>query len=113
MRLQSGQSRSRDLVGRVGVVVVDVVDDTGVVLVVERGGGDTVGEAVARAGDAEVDALRVELSTTDIIGGVEGEDLVAENIVARTDVLGDSDSPGQAIGDELIRSPLSKQSWSA
>lgn len=64
---------------------------------VELVGRSAAGDLAAGSRDLEVDALGVELGTTDVVGGVEGEDLVAENVVARLDVAGDPDLPVQAV----------------
>ena len=36
---------------------------------------------------------------------MEGDDLVAEDVLAGSDVLGDSDGPGVAVGDQVIGGP--------
>jgi hypothetical protein len=69
-------------------------------------GRDTAGRGIARSGDLKVDALGVELGTTDVVGRVQGKDLVAENIVAGLDVGGNLDLPGKSVLDQIIRGPL-------
>lgn len=100
-------SRSGELVRRVRLIIVDVVVNTRVGGRVELVGGSTAGDLRARARDLEVDALGVELGTADIVGGVKGKNLVAENVVARLDVAGDLNLPVQTTGEQFIRSPLS------
>lgn len=80
--------------------------NTGVVGSVELSSRDTTGHRVSGASDAEVDALRVELRTADIASGVEGEDLMAEDVVSRLYVGRNSDPPGKAIVDKFVGGPL-------
>jgi hypothetical protein len=37
---------------------------------------------------------------------VKGDDLVTENVLAGSDVLGDGDGPGEVVLDEIIGSPV-------
>lgn len=113
--LDLGSSASPSLGTRDGVAgdvtTVDVVLDTSVRSGVERGASNAVSAVAARvggtrAGDLNVDALRVALGAILLGGGVEGDDLVAKDVVARGERLGDGDSPLVAVGDELVRGPL-------
>jgi hypothetical protein len=90
----------------VGVVAVNVDLDTGVGGGVELVSGDTLGVLSAGTGDLQVNALRVVLGAVLLVGGVKSDDLVAENVVTRSDGAGDSDGPGQVVLDELGGSPL-------
>lgn len=94
-RLRGPQSGAGDGVG--GEVLVEVEENTGVLSGVERCSGDTAGGGGAGASDHEVDALGVELSAVGLSTGVEGDDLVAENVVARSKARGDVDGPGVAL----------------
>jgi hypothetical protein len=98
------ESGTRHLV--VGVVAVNVDLDTGVGGGVELVSGDTLGVLSAGTGDLQVDALGVVLGAVLLVGGVKSDDLVAENVVTRSDGAGDRDGPGQVVLDELGGSPL-------
>lgn len=80
-----------------GEVLVEVEEDTGVLRGVEGSSGDTAGGGRAGASDLKVDALGVELGTVGLASGVEGDDLVTENVVARGEALGDGDGPSVAL----------------
>lgn len=95
LSLRGPQSGSGDGVG--GEVLVEVEEDTGVSGSVERGSGDTAGGGGSGASDLKVDALGVELGAVGLASGVQGEDLVTENVVARGKVRGDLDGPGVAL----------------
>jgi hypothetical protein len=73
--------------------LVDVDQDTWVVVLVELSSGNTVRLVGSIAGDLEVDALRVVLSAVLVHCGVKGDDFVAEDVVARSDAGGDLDGP--------------------
>jgi len=111
------------------VAAVDVVLDALVGSGVKRSAGNTVSAAAARvggagAGDLDVDALGVGLGAvllwlllvcvvvvfvnirSYLACGVQGDDLVAEDVVARGEGLGDVDGPLVAVGDELVGAPL-------
>jgi len=99
----SDERRTRDDVG--GQRLVDVGEDT-------RGGGgvelltsDTRWLGGTATGDLKVHALRVELSTTGGAGGVEGQDLVTDNVVTWGNAGGDLRDPGVVVGNELVGSP--------
>lgn len=77
-------SRAGDLV--VGDAAVDGDEDARVVLLVQTGALAAVGALVARVSltatrDLEVDALRVVLRAVLVTGGVQGDDLVTEDLV--------------------------------
>lgn len=81
---------------------VDVEEDARVLLLVEGGALAAVGARVARVGlagarDLEVDALGVVLRAVHVPGGVERDDLVAEDKVAG-EVLRDLDLGGEVVG---------------
>ena len=85
------------------VTPVDVVLDAGISGGVEGGASDAVsavGARVggARAGDLNVDALGVGLGAVLLPGGVESDNLVAEDVVARGERLGDAEGPLEAVG---------------
>jgi hypothetical protein len=103
MRLTRPNSGSGN--GVAAEVLVDVEEDAGVISSVERGSGGSAGGGRAAASDLEVDALGVGLGAVGVTSGVEGEDLVAENVVAGGEAGGDLDGPGVAVGDELVGGP--------
>lgn len=80
--------------------------DTRVGLLVEsRGLGGAGGLFRAATGDYEVDALGVKLGTAHVFSRVEGDDLVAEGVVARGNVTVDGDVGLEAIVVEGVRGP--------
>lgn len=104
--LDLGGSRP-DLGARDGVAgdvtTVDVVLDARVGGSVKGSAGDTLGAVGAgvggsRAGDLNVDALGVGLGAVLLASGVEGNDLVTENVVAWGEGLGDADGPLVTVG---------------
>ena len=102
-----GSSTSPGLGARDGVAgdvtTVNVVLDASVRRGVEGGAADTVsavgaGVGGAGASDLNVDTLGVGLGAVLLAGGVESDDLVAEDVVARGERLGDADGPLVAVG---------------
>lgn len=91
--------------GVVGAGDVGVEEDAGVVGAVEGGAGDTGGGVVAVADDAEVQALGIGLGAVGGRAAVEGDDLVAEDVVAGLEVGGDLDEPAVAVGTEVVGGP--------
>ncbi|KAL5896110.1 hypothetical protein ACKVWC_011545 [Pyricularia oryzae] len=91
--------------GVAGGVVVEVEQDTGVGGLVESGGLDAGGLVGAATGDLDVHALGVHLGTTLAVALVQGDDLVAEHVVAGSQVAGDGDGGLVAVLDELVGSP--------
>lgn len=89
-----------------GELLVEVEKDTGVGGSVELGEVATVEGLGAASSDLEVDALRVSLGAVGLAGGVEANDLVAENVVTSLEVLGDGELPGEAITDEVVGGPV-------
>jgi hypothetical protein len=70
---------------------------------VELGALGATGERVgARAGNLNIDALRVVLCATDIKGRVESNDLVSQDIFAGGNAGRDRDSPGVVVGNQVI-----------
>lgn len=55
--------------------------------------------------DLQIYTLRIVLCAIGVSGGMKGNDLVAENVVARCNTGRNSDSPGVVCRDELIGSP--------
>jgi hypothetical protein len=102
--LGAEQRGSGDRVAGEGLVKVE--KDTGVVGTVKGGGGRTAGAGAATAGDLNVDALGVELGAVGVVGRVEGDDLVAENVLARGDGAGNLNVPRVAVGNELVGGPV-------
>ena len=85
--LASEQSRSRD---GVSLGLVRIVGDTSVrALVSTRESDKTSGGLAATTGDLKLVATRVELSTGVGVGGVQRDDLVADEVVAGGNALGD------------------------
>lgn len=91
---------ARDGVG--AELSVDVEEDTLIVGLVQLGTQGTLGLLSTGTSDLEVEALGVVLGTVLLATGVEGDDLVSENVEAGLDVLGDLDHPAVAVGDELV-----------
>jgi len=92
------------------VAAVDVVLDARVGSSVEGSASNTVSIAAARvggagAGDLDVDALRVGLRTVLLSRRVQGDNFVAQDVVARGEGLGDVDGPLVAVGDQLVGAP--------
>lgn len=99
--------RAGDVVGGEGLVDVD--EDTRVGLSVQglaqgAGGGDSAG-----ARDGQVEALGVVLGTVRVLSRVQSNNLVAPDVVAGGQVLGDLDDPRVVVGDELRRAPSAGQ----
>ena len=86
-------------------MLIQVEQDAGVSGSIERGGRLTRGPGGATAGDLDVDALGVRLSVVGLASAVECDDLVAEDIVARSHARGDGDGPRVAVGHELVGRP--------
>lgn len=91
--------------GVAGEAGVQVEEDTGVSLGVERGTQRSVGQVGAGAGDLEVDAHGVVLGTVRVLGAVEGDDLVTQDVVTSLEGGGDGDVVGVVVGDQLVRGP--------
>ena len=72
---------------------------------VQFGRFDTSGLGSALSTDLEVDAVGVVLSTVGLVGGVEGNDLMAEDVRARNQGRRNCDSPGVVVCNEGIRGP--------
>jgi hypothetical protein len=87
---------------------VEVEENAGVAGAVEGGGGRTAGARAAAAGDLNVNTLRVELRAIGVVGRVEGDDLVTENVLAGGNGRGDGDGPRVSVGDEVVGSPSSR-----
>ena len=88
------------------VTRVDVDLDTRVCGGVELVGSHTSGVLSTGTSNLKVDALGVVLGTVLLTSRVEGDDLVAENVLSRSNGAGDSDRPGEVVVDELGSSPL-------
>lgn len=91
-----------------GEVGVEVEEDTGVGLGVESGTEGSVGQVGAGAGDLEVDTHGVVLGTVRVLGAVEGDDLVTQDVVASLEGGGDGNVIGVVVGDQGVRGP---DSW--
>lgn len=102
----NGQGRAGNGVGGAGLVIVDVVVNTGLARGVQRRSDDTAGHGRAGTSDLEVDALGVELGATDVVGTVKGNDLVTQDVVAGGNAGRDGHSPVEVIIDQGIRRPL-------
>jgi hypothetical protein len=94
--------RARDGVAR-DVATVDVVLDASIGGLVEGGAGNAVsavgaGVGGTRAGNLNVDTLGVGLGAVLLASGVEGDDLVAEDVVTRGERLRDGEGPLVAVG---------------
>lgn len=87
------QSWTRNLVHRLSLIVVNVVVNAGVLLVIQLRADGTLRSRVSATADRNADACGIELCGTDIIGRMQGDNLVAEHIVAIFDGLWDRDVP--------------------
>lgn len=93
--------------GVAGEGAVNVEADTLIAGSVERGSLNTRGAGITRAGDGDVEALRIILSTVEITSAVEGNDLMTENVVSRGNIGGNLNHPAVIVGNELVGGPLS------
>ena len=66
-------------------------------------GARGLGRATTR--DGEIDTLRVVLRAVGTASGVEGNNLVADDIVTRGEGGWDSEGPGVVLRDEVLRGP--------
>lgn len=90
--------------------LVDVEEDAGVSLSVQRLAANTSRALAATAGNLDVEALGIVLSTVGLAGTVKSNNLVTEDVEARRNVGRDLHHPSISIGNQLIRSPLSRRS---
>ena len=102
----AGAKERRTRNGVLDVAGVDVEEDTGVGGSVQLGADNTLGLLGAAASDLDVQALRVVLGTVLLASSVQRNDLVAEDVLAGSEALGDSDGPGVVLADHLDGSPL-------
>lgn len=104
-------SRSGDLVGGGATVEVEVDTLVGVLVASVEVKG-LIGDGAARAGNLDLDARRVELSTTSrvlVVGGiglVVGDDLLADQVLASLKAGRKVEVDLALVGDELVNSPL-------
>lgn len=86
----------------------EVAEDAGVVVAVGTGEGDelALGTSGLGAADDELGAAGVELGTLRGAGNVQGEDLVADEVVAGSEVIGELDG-GEGAVHEVALEPLS------
>lgn len=95
--------------GVAGHFFVDIDEDTGIFGRVQfhtRGARSKLIGPSAR--DLEIDALRVVLSAVFVVGRMQGDDLMTEDIVSRGDILGDGDGPAHVGGDEIVGCPIAR-----
>lgn len=57
------------------------------------------------ARNGEVETKRVVLRAVGLTGGVEGDNLVAEDVISGLDALGDLDEPSEVVLDEYVGGP--------
>lgn len=91
-----------------GEVGIEAEEDAGVGGSVKRGTGCARGNAGSGASHLKVDALRVGLGSVGVASRVKGNDLMSENIVARSDTGRDGDGPGVAVGNEVVAGPVTR-----
>lgn len=91
--------------------MVDVDEDAWVVVLEEFGCRySATGQRVAAgAGDFEVEALRICLGPTHLMGSVEGNSVVAKDVSSGRDTGWDGDTPCAVVGDHVIRSPVARR----
>jgi len=86
--------------------LVDIDQDTGISWLVKSSSlGASAWNRSARAGDLEVDALWVGLSTVALTSAVKGDDLVTEDIATWLEVLWNSNNTGVVVGDQVVSGP--------
>jgi hypothetical protein len=88
--------------GVAGRVVVEVEDDTLLISSVEAGTSNTLRLSGSVRLNLKVEALRVVLGTVLLASGVEGDDLVTEDVVTGLDGGRDGNLPGVASSDEIV-----------
>lgn len=98
-----GQLGARDGVGVEGGVEVEV--DALVVRGVQGGSQGALGLLGAAAGDLEIDALGVVLGAVGVPGRVEGDDLVAQDVVSGLQVGRDLDLVAEVVAEDLVGGP--------
>ena len=106
-RLRAGAVQRRagdDVVLEVAVVRAE--ENTGVLGSVELRAGNTLRLVGARARDLDVHALGVSLGAIGLASAVQGNDLVAEDVVARREGLGHGGDPRVVVGDHGDGGPL-------
>lgn len=100
----SPQSGAGVRVARVGGVQVE--PDAGLVAPVQADALSAAGRGDgAAAADLEVEALRVVLRAVVALAAVQGDDLVADDVVAGLQVARDRGRRGEVVGDERVRHP--------
>lgn len=72
---------------------------------IEGGSHHAGGFGTPAAGDLDIGALRVELGAAHVVGRVQGEDLVAQDVVAGANRGGDLDGPGAVCRAQLVVRP--------
>lgn len=89
------------------LTLVGVVGDAGVVASVGAGEGNEVARGgAAAAGDLELVASGVELGTGVCVGSVESNGLVADEVVAGREALGDGVLDGLAVDDGILKNRM-------
>ena len=95
----NSRSRADILEGR----VIDGLAEDGVGQLVRAGEADTSRVGASATGDLDLEARHVGLGVSG--AGVQGQDLGADEVVARGDVLGDREGALAAVGVEDLRAP--------
>lgn len=90
----------------VGGGLVGIVSDASVRALVGAGeGNETAGLCASTTGDLELMATRVELGTRVLVCGVQRNNFVANEVVARGNALGDSVGDGTTRDLESVGAP--------
>lgn len=100
------QSRARDFVGV--ELLVNVDEDTRVVLAVELSTKSTRGRCAAATSNLEVDTLRVALGTVLVSSGVQGNNFMTQDVVTGSNVAGNSDGVAVVVGNQIVASPCAR-----
>jgi hypothetical protein len=87
--------------------LVDVEEHAGVGVEVVTREGNTTGGGSAGARDGEFHAADVGLHSVEDVGAMKGNELSAEQVVARGDVGGKLDVHAAAVVEQSVNSPLS------
>lgn len=92
------KSRARDTISSENRPI-DTDKDASALVLVQRVRLDTRRVCGAGTGDLESEALRIVLRAVFLVGGVQGDDLVAEDVAAWCERRGDGYGPGVVVCD--------------
>jgi hypothetical protein len=99
-----GGAYTRNGIGRLSSE--QIKDNTGVAGFVELLNAEAIRLFCSAACHGEIVAERVILGTVWLTGGVQGDNLMAKDVVSGSDGGGDLDIPSQVVLDQLIGCPV-------